>query len=249
MLVRHENLQMMDWARFEIQPKYSLYSNITTQIAVCVIASNIAPPFCYRSAGNPICSYWHLTCGQASGNCLSIMRSFLLCCRLSVYASTALLLDLGRISIPWSFTQSVGFLGRGMSPSQGRYLHTQNKRTQTSMPQAGFGPTIPVFEQAKTVHALARAAGHCDRNFAAIIQIIALNGTMTFKWWIRKDLEGSRRYLIEVLFRHLPGETEKITINLSRYSRFSGRDSNRAPCEYRSDALPLSYSFTASVLC
>jgi hypothetical protein len=34
----------------------------------------------------------------------------------------------------------------------------QNKRTQTSMPQVGFEPTIPVFEWVKTVHALDRAA-------------------------------------------------------------------------------------------
>jgi hypothetical protein len=31
---------------------------------------------------------------------------------------------------------------------------TQNKRTQTFMPQRGFEPTIPVFERAKTVHGL-----------------------------------------------------------------------------------------------
>jgi hypothetical protein len=31
---------------------------------------------------------------------------------------------------------------------------TQNKHTQISMPWVGFEPTIPVFEQAKTVHAL-----------------------------------------------------------------------------------------------
>jgi hypothetical protein len=37
--------------------------------------------------------------------------------------------------------QLVGFLGRGISPSQGRYLHTEQ-------------PTIPAFERAKTVHAL-----------------------------------------------------------------------------------------------
>jgi hypothetical protein len=59
-------------------------------------------------------------------------------------------------------TQSVGLLGRGISPSQGRYLHTgkhkQNKRIQTSMPQVGFEPTIPVFERAKSVHALDGAA-------------------------------------------------------------------------------------------
>jgi hypothetical protein len=35
---------------------------------------------------------------------------------------------------------------------------TQNKRTQTSMPQVGFEPTIPVFERAKTVHVLDRTA-------------------------------------------------------------------------------------------
>jgi hypothetical protein len=31
-------------------------------------------------------------------------------------------------------------------------------QTQTSMSQVGFEPTIPVFERAKTVHALDRAA-------------------------------------------------------------------------------------------
>jgi hypothetical protein len=36
--------------------------------------------------------------------------------------------------------------------------YTQNKRTQASMPGVGLEPTIPVFERAKTVHALDRAA-------------------------------------------------------------------------------------------
>jgi hypothetical protein len=39
-----------------------------------------------------------------------------------------------------------------------RTTQTQNKRTQTSMPQVGFEPTVPVFERAKTVHALDHAA-------------------------------------------------------------------------------------------
>jgi hypothetical protein len=67
------------------------------------------------------------------------------------------LLDLGRFfSVSWSFTRSVGLLGRGISPSQGRCLHTeqhkQNKRTQTSIPQVGFEPTIAVSERVKTGH-------------------------------------------------------------------------------------------------
>jgi hypothetical protein len=35
-----------------------------------------------------------------------------------------------------------------------RTTQTQNKRAHTSMPQVGFGPTIPVFEQATIVHTL-----------------------------------------------------------------------------------------------
>jgi hypothetical protein len=31
-------------------------------------------------------------------------------------------------------------------------------KAETPMPQVGFEPTIPVFERAKTVHALDRAA-------------------------------------------------------------------------------------------
>jgi hypothetical protein len=36
--------------------------------------------------------------------------------------------------------------------------HLQSKRRQTSIPLAGFEPTIPVFKRAKTFHALDRAA-------------------------------------------------------------------------------------------
>jgi hypothetical protein len=31
------------------------------------------------------------------------------------------------------------------------------------MPLVEFEPTIPLFERSYTVHALARVAGHCDR--------------------------------------------------------------------------------------
>jgi hypothetical protein len=55
--------------------------------------------------------------------------------------------------------QSVGLLGRGSSPSQGRYLtQIQNEHEETSITWVGFEPTIPVFERAKTYHALNLAA-------------------------------------------------------------------------------------------
>jgi hypothetical protein len=83
------------------------------------------------------------------------------------------LVDLGHFFRFLIYAQSVGLLGRGISPSQSRYLHIeqhkQNKRTHTSMPRVGFEPTIPVFERAKTVHALDREAtvfGFC-RNYVS----------------------------------------------------------------------------------
>jgi hypothetical protein len=62
------------------------------------------------------------------------------------------------------FTQTVGLLGRVISPSQGRYLHTGrhkhgiNAHTQTSTHWVELEPTIPAFERAKTFHALDREA-------------------------------------------------------------------------------------------
>jgi hypothetical protein len=56
------------------------------------------------------------------------------------------------------------FYTAGSIPSVARPLpahrtaQTQNKHTQTPMPRGGFETTIPVFERAKAVHALDRAA-------------------------------------------------------------------------------------------
>jgi hypothetical protein len=46
---------------------------------------------------------------------------------------------------------------------------TQNKCTQTSIPWVGFEPTIPVFERAKTSHALDHAATVIGRVLFGII--------------------------------------------------------------------------------
>jgi hypothetical protein len=79
-----------------------------------------------------------------------------------MYGSTALV-GLGRFFSFLLYTQSVGFLERGISPSQGLYLHTEQHKTQkkpnqTSMPLVRFEPTIPVFQRTKTLHALDSAA-------------------------------------------------------------------------------------------
>jgi hypothetical protein len=61
-----------------------------------------------------------------------------------------------------SYRQSVGLLGRGISPLQGCYLRRttqiQNKLRQTPMLRVGFEHTILVFEREKTFYALHSAA-------------------------------------------------------------------------------------------
>jgi hypothetical protein len=55
----------------------------------------------------------------------------------------------------------MGLLGRGISPSQGHYLHRKLQHIKTAdiyIPRAGFEPTIPLFERVKTVRALDGAA-------------------------------------------------------------------------------------------
>jgi hypothetical protein len=53
---------------------------------------------------------------------------------------------------PWTGDQPVA------RPLPTHRTQTQNKCTQTPKPRVGFEPTIPVFERAKTVHALVGAA-------------------------------------------------------------------------------------------
>jgi hypothetical protein len=83
---------------------------------------------------------------------------------LFIYSSAALLLDLASLfsflimytdsRTPWKGDQHVA---RPLSTH--RTIEIQNKHIQTSMSRVGFEPMIPVFERAKTVDALDRAAG------------------------------------------------------------------------------------------
>jgi hypothetical protein len=72
-------------------------------------------------------------------------------------------LDLGRFfsflifytvgRAPWTGDQPVA-----RQLPEHRTAQTQNKRTQTCMPEVGLEPTNPVFKRTKIVHALDRAA-------------------------------------------------------------------------------------------
>jgi hypothetical protein len=91
--------------------------------------------------------------------CLSVCLSVCLSIYLWLYSPCG----------PWSLFQFLTLYTIGRTPLTGfqpvarplsthRTTWTQNKRTQTSMPRVGFESTTPVFERAKTVRALGRAA-------------------------------------------------------------------------------------------
>jgi hypothetical protein len=76
------------------------------------------------------------------------------------------------------YSQTIGLLGRVISPSQGLYLNTgQHKHRinaythRTSMPWVAFEPTIPTSERAKTVDTLDGAATVTDLRQISPIEI------------------------------------------------------------------------------
>jgi hypothetical protein len=91
---------------------------------------------------------------------------------LSIYLSIYLFMalqpswTLAPFSVPYSYTQSVGLLGREISPTQDRYLHrttqTQNKRTQTSKASSGIRTHDPSVRVGKDSSCL-RPRRHCER--------------------------------------------------------------------------------------
>jgi hypothetical protein len=61
-----------------------------------------------------------------------------------------------------------------------RTTQTQNKCKQTIMPWVEFEPTIPVFERAKTIHALGRAATLIDFSVSKLGENICVK--ISIKW-------------------------------------------------------------------
>jgi hypothetical protein len=137
---------------------------------------------------------------------------------------------------PWPFfssvilyTESVGLLGRGISPSQGLCLHTgqhkHNKRTYTSVCGVGFKPTTPVFERAKTVHALDRAAtvmgdqSSSVPNLTLQCALLPVEGSVTNQHWCEwfSNWRGSMREMrVRKVLSSIPGrETGYLGWNIS----------------------------------
>jgi hypothetical protein len=84
------------------------------------------------------------------------------------YGCTAHLLDLGRFSVSWSHTPSVGLLGRGISPLQGLCLHTEQHKHRIKAHNTDIHALSGVRTHVPRVWAgedgsCLRPRGHCDR--------------------------------------------------------------------------------------
>jgi hypothetical protein len=110
--------------------------------------------------------------------CILFFLSFFLSL-LSVYLSIALQPFVG----PWPLFQCLDLFTVARTPwttdqpfarplPAHRTAQTEDKSTQTSMPQVGFEPTIPVFERAKTV-VLNRAATVIGAYFSLSVALVS----------------------------------------------------------------------------
>jgi hypothetical protein len=93
------------------------------------------------------------------------------------------------------FSQTVGLLGRVISPSQGLYLHTGQYQHrikaythQTSMSWLGFVPTIAESERAKTVH-ITEHLGCVNQELTFACGLKGL-GVLTRNWVILRSTSG-----------------------------------------------------------
>jgi hypothetical protein len=98
--------------------------------------------------------------------CLPASLSVCLSIRPSIYGSTALL-GLDRFfSFVIFFTQTVGLLGRGISPSQGRYLDTEQHKhriNEHSHPCLEWDSNPRSQCSSERRQFMLRPRGHCDR--------------------------------------------------------------------------------------
>jgi hypothetical protein len=87
------------------------------------------------------------------------------------YGSTALCWALAAFSDSWSYTQSVRLLGRGINPSQGLYLHTEQHKQRIDAHNTDIhalsgirtrDPNVRVSEDSSCL----RLRGHCDRRYS-----------------------------------------------------------------------------------
>jgi hypothetical protein len=96
------------------------------------------------------------------------------------YGSTALCWALAAFSVSWSYAQSVGLLWRGISPSKGLYLHTEQHKYRIHLHNTDIhalsgtrthDPSVRASEDSSCL----RPRGHCDLPQLNILVAIILS--------------------------------------------------------------------------
>jgi hypothetical protein len=96
--------------------------------------------------------------------------------------SAVLCWALAAFSVSWCYTQSVRFLGRGISPSQGFYLHIEQHKHRINADNTDIhglsgirthDPSVRASEDSSYL----RPRGHCDWHYAIIQFLILRSGT------------------------------------------------------------------------
>jgi hypothetical protein len=86
------------------------------------------------------------------------------------------LFGLGRFSVSWSYAQAAGLLGRGISPSQGLYLHTEQHKNRINAHNtdicalSGTGTLDRNVRASEDISCL-RPRGHCDRPLTSSLSL------------------------------------------------------------------------------
>jgi hypothetical protein len=127
--------------------------------AVCVTLRAV------RSARNLLVINFAIT--STSNKCTWIIYHALLCSLCSLLQRIALCWALTACSVSWSYTQPVGFLGRGISPSQGRNLRTEQHGHRINAhrhPCLERNSNPPSKRSSERRDLCLRSRGHCDRN-------------------------------------------------------------------------------------
>jgi hypothetical protein len=112
------------------------------------------------SYGILLCDILWLLCSTKSFEIWQITN-----CLFFYYRSTALCWALAAFSVSWSYTQSVELLGRGISRSQGRYLHTGQHKHRIK----AHNTDIHALSGIRTHDPSGRTSGHCDRQKEKVV--------------------------------------------------------------------------------
>jgi hypothetical protein len=109
------------------------------------------------------------------------------------YSSTALCWALTTFSVSWSYTQSVGLLGREISLSQDLYLHTEQHEHRINVHNTDIHALSGIRThdprvQASEDSSYLRPRGHCDRQFISnIIKKFVFHLILNFIRWINMN--------------------------------------------------------------